>query len=96
MRRCQNLGNFFYRKDVLSKYDPEVIRFFMLCSLQKPINYSMELIDQAQKGLERLYNTVNSTYYYLKTQPVQTKSPGLTIELEPYKENIYKGNGRRF
>ncbi len=90
-KMSKSLGNFFTARDVLSKYDPEVIRFFMLSAhYRSPINYSMELIDQAQKGLERLYNTVNDLTYYLKNTAGQTASPGLTIELEPYKERYIK------
>ncbi len=90
-KMSKSLGNFFTARDVLSKYDPEVIRFFMLSAhYRSPINYSMELIDQSQKGLERLYNTVDDLTYYLKNTSGSTVSQGLTIELEPYKERYIK------
>jgi len=55
-KMSKSLGNFFTIRDVLKQYPAEVIRYFMLTShYRSPLNYSTELLDQAQSSLERLY-----------------------------------------
>jgi cysteinyl-tRNA synthetase len=46
-------------RDVLKKYDPEVIRFFMLrAHYRSPLNYSDHTLDDAKQGLTRLYTSL--------------------------------------
>ena len=56
-KMSKSLGNFFTVREVQDRVrDPEVIRFFMLSSHYRgPINYSLESLEQADAGLERLY-----------------------------------------
>ncbi len=56
-KMSKSLGNFFTIREVLGWVrDPEVIRFFMLSSHYRgPINYSVDNLDQADAGLERIY-----------------------------------------
>jgi len=54
-------GNFFTVREILEKYDAEVIRFFLLSAHYKsPVNFSEDLIISSQNGLDRLYNAKNS------------------------------------
>ena len=56
-KMSKSAGNFFTVRDILKEYDAEVIRLFMLSAhYRSPINFSKELMTQAQAGLERLYN----------------------------------------
>lgn len=60
-KMSKSLGNFFTVRDILKKYDPEVLRFFMLSShYRSPINFSEDLMQQAKNSLERLYNALYS------------------------------------
>jgi len=60
-KMSKSLGNFFTVRDILKKYDPEVLRFFMLSShYRSPINFSEDLMGQAKNSLERLYNALYS------------------------------------
>ncbi|MFY9216772.1 MAG: DALR domain-containing protein, partial [Tepidanaerobacteraceae bacterium] len=60
-KMSKSLGNFFTVRDILKKYDPEVLRFFMLSShYRSPINFSEDLMQQAKSSLERLYNALYS------------------------------------
>ncbi len=55
-KMSKSLGNFFIIRDVLAKYDAEVIRFFILrAHYRSPVNYSDATLDEAAQGLERLY-----------------------------------------
>jgi cysteinyl-tRNA synthetase len=55
-KMSKSLGNFFTIRDVLQKYDAEVIRFFILrAHYRSPLNYSDVHIDDAKGALTRLY-----------------------------------------
>ena len=52
----KSLNNFFTIRDVLKKYHPEVVRYFLLSShYRSPINYSEDNLIEARQGLERFY-----------------------------------------
>jgi len=58
-KMSKSLGNFSTIRDVLNKYDPEIVRFFMLRSHYRgPLNYSDVHLDDARQALTRLYNAV--------------------------------------
>jgi cysteinyl-tRNA synthetase len=53
----KSLGNFFTIREVLKKYDPETLRFFILSAhYRSPIDFSDQNLDDAQSGLERIYS----------------------------------------
>ncbi len=55
IKMSKSLGNFFTVREVASKYDLEVLRFFMLSAqYRSPLNFSEEQMDQAKSGLERI------------------------------------------
>jgi cysteinyl-tRNA synthetase len=58
-KMSKSLGNFFTIRDVLKKYDAEVIRFFILrAHYRSPLNYSDVHIDDARSALTRLYTAL--------------------------------------
>lgn len=58
-KMSKSLGNFFTVREVLKRYRPEVIRFFILSShYRSPLNYSDEHLDDAATALTRLYNAL--------------------------------------
>ncbi len=60
-KMSKSLGNFFTIRDVLKKYQPEVVRFFILrAHYRSPLNYSDAHLDDAKNSLARLYNTLNN------------------------------------
>jgi cysteinyl-tRNA synthetase len=55
-KMSKSLGNFFTIRDVLKKYDPEVVRFFILrAHYRSPLNYADVHLDDARQALTRLY-----------------------------------------
>ena len=55
-KMSKSLGNFFLIRDVLKKFDPEVVRFFMLRShYRSELNYSDAHLEDAKGALTRLY-----------------------------------------
>jgi cysteinyl-tRNA synthetase len=55
-KMSKSLGNFFTVREVLSRYQPEVVRFFILrAHYRSPLNYSDQHLDDAKSALVRLY-----------------------------------------
>jgi cysteinyl-tRNA synthetase len=58
-KMSKSLGNFFTVREVLSRYDPEVVRFFILrAHYRSPLNYSDQHLDDARQSLTRLYTAL--------------------------------------
>jgi cysteinyl-tRNA synthetase len=67
-KMSKSMGNFFTIREVLKKYDAEVVRFFILrAHYRSPLNYSDVHLDDAKKSLDRLYTA-------LKNVPVQEET----------------------
>jgi cysteinyl-tRNA synthetase len=58
-KMSKSLGNFFTVKEVLEKFDPEVVRFFLLSThYRSPIEFSDEQLREAESSIDRYYSTV--------------------------------------
>jgi len=58
-KMSKSLGNFFTIRDVLKKYDAEVVRFFIMrAHYRSPLNYSDTHLDDAKNALTRLYTAL--------------------------------------
>ncbi|WP_296126935.1 cysteine--tRNA ligase [uncultured Anaerococcus sp.] len=56
-KMSKSLGNFFTLDDIKKEYDLMTIRFWLLTtSYRQPINFTREIIEQAQNSLNRLNN----------------------------------------
>jgi cysteinyl-tRNA synthetase len=61
-KMSKSLGNFFTVREVLAKFDPEVVRFFIVrAHYRSPLNYSDQHLEDARAGLTRLYTTLRDT-----------------------------------
>ena len=57
VKMSKSLGNFFTVRDVAEKFGYEPIKFMMLqAHYRSPINYTLEVIQQCQASLKRIYN----------------------------------------
>lgn len=66
-KMSKSLNNFFTVRDVAEKFGYEPIRYFLISSqYRSPINYSVEIIEQAKNSLERLYNCRDNIDFALK------------------------------
>jgi cysteinyl-tRNA synthetase len=58
-KMSKSLGNFFTIKEVLERYDAEVLRFFLLSAhYRSPIDFSDQNLKDAELGLERIYKAL--------------------------------------
>jgi cysteinyl-tRNA synthetase len=58
-KMSKSLGNFFTIREVLKKFDAEVVRFFILrTQYRSPLNYSDHHLEDAKHALTRLYTSL--------------------------------------
>jgi cysteinyl-tRNA synthetase len=58
----KSLGNFFTVREILGKYDPEVVRFFILrAHYRSPLNYTDQHLEEAKAALTRLYTALKDS-----------------------------------
>ena len=58
-KMSKSLGNFFTVREVLRRYRPEEVRFFILGShYRSPLNYTEDNLDKARAALMRLYTAL--------------------------------------
>jgi len=58
-KMSKSLGNFFTVREVLARYDAEVVRFFIVrAHYRSPVNYSDQNLDDAKSALTRLYTAL--------------------------------------
>ena len=63
-KMSKSLGNFLLVRDISKEFDLEVVRMFMLSAhYRSPINYSHDLLVQAQSSLERMYTARNNAIF---------------------------------
>ncbi len=72
-KMSKSLGNFFTVREVLKKYDAEVVRFFILRShYRSPLNYSDVHLEDAKASLTRLYTALKDV---TQSGPVDWNEP---------------------
>ena len=55
-KMSKSLGNFLTIRDVLNQYDPEVLRLFIFSTqYRNPLDFTETALQDAQSGLERMY-----------------------------------------
>lgn len=58
-KMSKSLGNFFTIRDILKRYNPEVLRFFILSAhYRSPIDFSDQNLIEAEAGLSRFYEAL--------------------------------------
>lgn len=55
-KMSKSLGNFFTVREILAKYTPDVVRFFLISThYRSPLDFSDTRLEEAKKSLERFY-----------------------------------------
>lgn len=66
-KMSKSANNFFTVREISEKYGYMPIRFFILSShYRSPINFSADIIEQSKTALERIFNCLDSTEFYLE------------------------------
>ncbi len=91
VKMSKSLGNFLTIKDALNLYSPEAIRYFVLSSHYRgPVDFSRDALQAAQRGVNRLHNTIHKLHYAMKNT---AEAAGTAIlaqvgSLEDYREDF--------
>jgi len=66
-KMSKSLGNFFLVRDVLKKFYPDTVRFFILNThYQSPLDFSDAALEDAGRGLERIKNAISGVENRIK------------------------------
>jgi len=88
VKMSKSLGNFLTIKDALKIYSPWAIRFFILSShYRSPVDFSRDAVLAAERGVERLHNTVRALRKRLEdAMPTGTADLSYITELDPHRD----------
>jgi len=74
-KMSKSLGNFFLVRDVLKKYSPDTVRFFILNThFQSPLDFSDAALEDANRGMERIRNAISGIENRIKNPIAGAKS----------------------
>ncbi|MDV5106988.1 cysteine--tRNA ligase [Clostridium perfringens] len=60
-KMSKSLNNFFTAREILERYDADVIRFLMLSThYRQQLNFSEDLLESAKASVERIYNAIGN------------------------------------
>ena len=84
-KMSKSLGNFFTVREVAEKYGYEPIRYLMISShYRSPINYSVDILEQSQNALDRLYTCRENLVFRLES----AQSGEQTANFDKFKEEF--------
>jgi cysteinyl-tRNA synthetase len=76
-KMSKSLGNFFTVREIAAEFPYEVIRFFILNGhYRMPLNFSRELLQSCQNGLERIKNCKKALEHYVVNAQGDTLAAG--------------------
>jgi cysteinyl-tRNA synthetase len=76
-KMSKSLGNFFTIEEILGKFDPEAVRFFLLHThYRSPIEFSDALLREAEASLDRYYLTLRRGSDFQLKDGAKEKAPG--------------------
>lgn len=82
-KMSKSLGNFILVHDIIKEIDPDVLRFFMVgAHYRSPINYDLELVQAAKRGLERIRNSYKALVERKAFAVQETSSEQYTVEID--------------
>lgn len=91
-KMSKSLNNFFTVRDILGKYDYEVVRLFMLSGqYRNPLNFSIDLLEQSKSALERLYNSIGNIEHVMEIgeeRELSGDENNLLVKLNEYKNRF--------
>ena len=78
-KMSKSLGNFFTIKEVLAKFSPGTIRFFIVYThYRSTIDFSEDALEEAGRARKRLINTISNVKHAFSESPDNDKSCGLS------------------
>jgi cysteinyl-tRNA synthetase len=88
-KMSKSLGNFVTLKDAFIKYDPLVVRFFILQShYRSTLDFSNEALQGAKTGYEKLLTTIRNIREEIQKAESEKRKEGASFDLLSYKKRF--------
>jgi cysteinyl-tRNA synthetase len=88
-KMSKSLGNFVTLKDAFKKYDPLVVRFFILQShYRSTLDFSDEALQGAKTGYEKLLTTIRNIREEVQKAESEKRTEGASIDVSLYKNRF--------
>jgi cysteinyl-tRNA synthetase len=88
-KMSKSLGNFITLKDAFKKYDPLVVRFFILQShYRSTLDFSDEALQGANTGYDKLLNTIRNLRDEIKKAESEKRTDGVGLDLSLHKKHF--------
>jgi cysteinyl-tRNA synthetase len=88
-KMSKSLGNFITLKDAFKKYDPLVVRFFILQShYRSTLDFSDEALQGANTGYDKLLNTVRNLREEINKAESEKRTDGVGLDLSLHKKHF--------
>ncbi|MBM7542878.1 cysteine--tRNA ligase [Amphibacillus cookii] len=86
-KMSKSTGNFILAHELIKKYPPELIRFFILSvHYRNPINFSETLLEQAKNGFDRILNVYSNLKHRKETSMnLVDDTPDYQVKLDQLK-----------
>ncbi|WP_409988266.1 cysteine--tRNA ligase [Methanosphaera sp. ISO3-F5] len=90
-KMSKSLGNFITIKELLKDYSPEVYRFFVLSThYRSPIDFSDDILKQAENSLKRIQNTGNNLLERANSEDLpESDLSDILSELSTFKKEFF-------
>jgi len=97
-KMSKSLGNFYYARDIVKLYGTEAVRYFYLSRhWRKPLDFSIEALEEAQKAVERVYKFLTDVELVggevVPPQEFSEQLASLRIKFEEELENDFNTAG---
>ncbi|WP_418792506.1 cysteine--tRNA ligase [Phosphitispora sp. TUW77] len=90
-KMSKSLGNFFTVREILNKYDPEVVRFYMISThYRSPLDFDDTKLEMNKKSLSRLHNALNNITALQNSISFEASDLFLNSEIAVFNEAIVK------
>ncbi|MCL2699679.1 MAG: cysteine--tRNA ligase, partial [Defluviitaleaceae bacterium] len=91
-KMSKSKGNFFLLRDIVDSFAYNTVRFFLLSShYRSPVNFSDELMQAAENGLERIKTAVRNLQHQAETgedEKISERECGLLDESGKFRESF--------
>ncbi|MBR3213475.1 MAG: cysteine--tRNA ligase [Methanosphaera sp.] len=97
-KMSKSLGNFITIKELLKEYSPETYRFFVLSThYRSPIDFSDEILKQAENSLNRIRNTGKLLLDYYNSEDMADSDEETVVEdLNNFKDEFFNAMDNDF
>lgn len=90
-KMSKSLGNFFTVREILAKYEPEVVRFYMLSThYRSPLDFDDTKLEMNKKSLARLHNALDNLQALQKGLSFGESDISLEREIGALKNSLNK------